>query len=129
MSRHEADKVIHVVDDERLIREILLEILSAYGFQTRTFSSAENYLTYMQKNSFGTPTILLSDINMPGMDGFQLLREVQQRYPDVCCMLMTGNPGQCAEEHLRQYGLVGRVHHVFMKPFSLALLMEVLQSI
>jgi two-component system nitrogen regulation response regulator GlnG len=129
MNKHETHKTIHVVEDEHAIREILLQMLSGCGFRVRTFMSGESYLAYMQKDGFGMPTVLLSDINMPGMNGLQLLREVQQRHPDLCCMLMTGNPDQCAERHLRQYGLTGRVRHVFEKPFSPLLLTETLESI
>jgi len=129
MNKHETHKNIHVVEDENAIRTILLQILSGCGFRVRTFSSGESYLAYMQNDGFGTPAVLLSDINMPGMNGLQLLREVQQRHPDVCCMLMTGNPDQCAERYLQQYGLAGRVRHVFTKPFPPSLLTEALESI
>jgi len=128
MNKYETHKTIHVVEDEHAIRTILLQILSGCGFRVRTFMSGESYLAYMQRDGFGTPTVLLSDINMPGMNGLQLLREVQQQHPDLCCMLMTGNPDQCAERHLRQYGLAGRVRHVFTKPFRPLHLKNVLEN-
>ncbi len=121
--------VIHVVEDEETLREIILQMLSGYGFQARTFDSAKSYLALMQHNDFDMPGVLLSDINMPGMNGFQLLREVRQRYPAVCCMLMTGNPNQCTERHLQQYGLAGQVRHVFVKPFHPLQLKKVLENI
>jgi len=122
-------KIIHVVEDENFIREILLQILSEFGFQVQTFDSAESYLAFMQDHDFDMPKVLLSDINMPGMNGFQMLREVLQRYPAICCMLMTGNLAQCTEWHLQQYGLAGQVRYVFAKPFHPLQLKNVLESI
>ncbi len=129
LNKHEAHKIIHVVDDEDAIREVLLQILSCYGFQVKTFGSGEAYLAYMQNNNFIIPAVLLSDINMPGMNGFLLLKEVQQRHPAICCMLMTGNSDQCAERYLEQYGLAGRVRYIFSKPFSPSSLMKALESV
>jgi len=122
-------KIIHVVEDEDSVREILLQILSGFGFQVQTFDSAESYLASMQDHDFDMPEVLLSDINMPGMNGFQMLSEVQQRHPAVCCMLMTAEPAQCTERHLQQYGLAGRVRHVFAKPFHPLQLKSVLESV
>jgi len=128
MNKHAMHKIVHVVDDEDTIREILMQILSGFGFQVRTFSSAESYLAYMQNDGVDTPAVLLSDINMPGMNGFQLLREVQRRHPAVCCMLMTVDPEQCTERHLQQHALAGLVRYVFTKPLHPLHLKHVLEN-
>ncbi len=129
MREHKTHCTIHVVDDEDSVRDILLRILHTYGFQVQTFDSAESYLESMQYENFDIPGILLSDIDMPGMNGFQLLREVQQRHPAVCCMLMSGDPDQCTEESLKQYALAGRVRHVFAKPFRAMDLKSILDEV
>ncbi|MDQ6960552.1 MAG: response regulator [Mariprofundaceae bacterium] len=128
MNKHETHKIIHVVDDEDALREVLLQILSCYGFRVKTFDSGENYLAHMQNDSFDTPAVLLSDINMSGMNGFQLLREVQRRHPAVCCMLMTADPDQCTDQHLQQHALAGRVSHVFTKPIHPLNLKNILEN-
>ncbi len=117
-----------MVDDEDAIREILLQILSYYGFLVKTFDSGESYLAYMQNDHFDMPTVLLSDINMPGMNGLQLIREVQRRHRAVCCMLMTGNPGQCIDQDPQQHALAGRVSHVFTKPIHPLSLKNILEN-
>lgn len=128
LNKHETHKIIHVVDDEDAIREVLLQILSCYGFWVKTFDSGESYLAYMQNDHFDMPTVLLSDINMPGMNGFQLIREVQRRHRAVCCMLMTGNPDQCIDQYLQQHALSGRVNHVFIKPIHPLNLKNILEN-
>ena len=128
LDKHETHKIIHVVDDEDVIREVLLQILSYYGFRVKVFESGESYLTHMQNDTFDTPAVLLSDINMPDMNGFQLIREVQQRHPDVCCMLMTANPEQCTDRYLQQHVLGGRISHIFTKPIYPLNLKTVLEN-
>ena len=67
---------ILVVDDEFDSREVLAEILRQYGAQTRTAGSASEALSEIDR---ATPQVLLSDIGMPMVDGYELIREIRQR--------------------------------------------------
>ena len=67
---------ILVVDDEFDSREVLAEILRQYGAETRTAGSASEALSEIDR---ATPQVLLSDIGMPMVDGYELLREIRQR--------------------------------------------------
>ena len=67
---------ILVVDDEFDSREVLAEILRQYGAQTRTAGSASEALSEIDR---ATPQVLLSDIGMPMVDGYELLRDIRQR--------------------------------------------------
>jgi PAS domain S-box-containing protein len=80
---------ILVVDDEPDSREVLAELLRQYGAQTRTASSAEEALAEIARS---TPQVLLSDIGMPSVDGYELVRRVRELIPDseMLAMALTG---------------------------------------
>jgi len=68
---------------------VLAELLRQYGAQTRTASSAEEALAEIAHN---TPQVLLSDIGMPSVDGYELVRKVREIIPetDMLAMALTG---------------------------------------
>ena len=80
---------ILVVDDEFDSREVLAEILRQYGAQTRTAGSASEALSEIDR---ATPQVLLSDIGMPLVDGYELIREIRQRIGEheMIAMALTG---------------------------------------
>jgi CheY-like chemotaxis protein len=65
-----------VVDDEQDSRELLAEILSHHHAHVETASSATEALEAIETTS---PDVIVSDIGMPGMDGFELIRRVRAR--------------------------------------------------
>ena len=80
---------ILVVDDEFDSRELLAEILRQYGAQTRTAGSAKEALSEIDR---ATPQVLLSDIGMPLVDGYELIREIRQRVGEneMIALALTG---------------------------------------
>ncbi|MFP3850059.1 sigma-54-dependent transcriptional regulator [Pseudomonas sp. W5-01] len=77
-----------VVDDEAPIREAVEQWLSLSGFEVRLFSRAEECLAQVPEHF---PGVILSDVRMPGMDGLQLLAELQRRDRDLPVILLTGH--------------------------------------
>jgi CheY-like chemotaxis protein len=76
-----------VVDDEPLIRTTMSMVLAGIGYQVR---SAEDGFSALREIRQEMPDILLSDLNMPGMSGFELLSVVGRRFPDVHKIAMSG---------------------------------------
>jgi len=75
-----------IVDDEESIRDILDEILDTLGFETETAQDGIDALEKLEKQQFD---MVLSDINMPRMKGFELLKNVRERYPKIKRALIT----------------------------------------
>jgi CheY-like chemotaxis protein len=75
-----------VVDDEALIRKSLSLIFTAFGHSVRTAEDGFSALVEMRKE---IPDILLSDLNMPGMSGFELLSVVRHRFPAIQVIAMS----------------------------------------
>lgn len=77
-----------VVDDEAPIRQAVEQWLTLSGFKVRLFSRAEECLAQLPEHF---PGVILSDVRMPGMDGLQLLAELQRRDRDLPVILLTGH--------------------------------------
>ena len=74
-----------IVDDEAMLRTLMADILLRSDFEPVVVENGEEALRVLQKDSdFG---LIISDINMPRMDGITLLREVQQRFPGIPVLL------------------------------------------
>lgn len=82
-----ATKIL-VVDDDIFVREMLSSILEGSGY---TIVMAENGLEALKK-CIADPTIdlIVSDVNMPEMDGIQLIKEVRKQGLDVPIIMVTG---------------------------------------
>lgn len=76
-----------IVDDEPSIRTTLSHALAELGYSTRT---AEEGFSALHEIRQQMPNILVSDLNMPGMSGFELLSVVRRRFPAVHSIAMSG---------------------------------------
>jgi CheY-like chemotaxis protein len=83
---HPKAKIL-VVDDEHLIRTTLAQILTAIGYQVRSASDGFSALLEMRSE---IPDLIVSDLNMPGMSGFELLSVVRRRFPAINVIAMSG---------------------------------------
>lgn len=76
---------ILIVDDERAIRMMLLDYLEN-RYHIETAETGEEALKLLQEHHFD---LVISDINMPGMNGPQLLYEIRKKYPEIKTALIT----------------------------------------
>jgi CheY-like chemotaxis protein len=77
-----------VVDDEPYIRLALTNVLAEVGYSVRT---AEDGLSALLQIRNEVPGLLLSDLNMPNMSGFELLSVVRRRFPEILTIAMSGS--------------------------------------
>jgi DNA-binding NtrC family response regulator len=75
-----------VVDDEPKIRENICEILELKGFTATEAPGGREAVEYFARKR---PTVVLLDLNMPGMDGFETLRQLRQIDPTVPVIIVT----------------------------------------
>lgn len=108
---------ILLVEDDRALREALADTLLIGGYDFRAVDCAEAALVALGEESFG---LMVSDVNMPGMDGHQLLAVVRQRHPQLPVLLMTAYGAvERAVEAMRQ----GAADYL-VKPFEPNTLLE-----
>ena len=78
---------ILVVDDELMIRDLLAHVLMGAGHEVRT---AENGLAAQKLCRILGFDLLITDIIMPEMDGMELIQEMQQHYPQMKILAISG---------------------------------------
>ncbi len=81
------DKV-WVIDDDKSIRWVLEKALQKAQINVESFENGENI---MQRLNHEKPDAILSDVRMPGIDGFELLRQIKEHYPDLPVIIMTAH--------------------------------------
>jgi CheY-like chemotaxis protein len=84
---HDAKPNVLIVDDEANIRATLSLVLQESGYPVR---SAQDGFSALREIRQQIPSIMLSDLNMPGMSGFELLIVVRQRFPEIQVVAMSG---------------------------------------
>jgi two-component system, response regulator FlrC len=77
---------ILVVEDDAALREALMDTLALSGYAAHAAADGEQALAWLEKS---LPGLVLSDVQMPGMDGHTLLRTLKARWPQVPVLLMT----------------------------------------
>jgi len=86
MAKHNEISIL-IIDDETVLREGSERILSREGWTTATAENGESGLALLEKNDF---QILLLDLMMPGISGMDVLKEVQEHYPELLVIVVTG---------------------------------------
>jgi DNA-binding NtrC family response regulator len=87
MSASQPKQRILIVDDDKIIVESLVEFLKLEGYEAAGVGSFAAAMSAMERQRFN---LVITDINMPDSDGFELLRVIRQRHPDVVVVMITG---------------------------------------
>jgi FixJ family two-component response regulator len=111
MTEHSRTITIGVVDDDPRILESLENLLESADYAVRVFVSGKALL---ESGCVAKIDCLISDIGMPDMDGFALLRAVHAARPELATIFITGQAGVPGRSRLARVG----GHRVFNKPFD-----------
>jgi signal transduction histidine kinase len=106
-----AHESILVVDDEAYVLELCQRILTTEGYQVETVRTGNAALQRVEQQPFD---LLLTDINMPGMNGLQTAQAVKEIVPGVLCVIMTGYSTMDTAIEALKLG----VDEFIVKPFS-----------
>jgi two-component system response regulator YesN len=116
---------IAVVDDEIIFRQYLRTTIdwTSYGFQI--CFEEKNGLDALEQVEIHKPDIILSDINMPFMDGLEFATKIKEKYPEIITVLITGyNEFEYAKRAIK----LG-VQDYILKPFEKKELLSTLLDI
>ncbi|MCK5662899.1 MAG: response regulator, partial [Thiotrichaceae bacterium] len=80
--------IVWIIDDDRSIRWVLEKAFKQAELQVKSFENAESVLNALQHTQ---PDTIVSDIRMPGMDGFDLLDKLQEDYKNIPVIIMTAH--------------------------------------
>ncbi len=81
-------ETVWIIDDDKSIRWVVEKALQKAAINTRCFSGAKELLLALEHD---TPDALITDIRMPGMDGLELLKRVQDSHPNLPVIVMTAH--------------------------------------
>ena len=87
-----------VVDDQQDIRDILSDILAAMGFEVAVAHSGNEGLNTFLRTSFD---LVLTDLKMPGMDGWSLALRIKEESSATPVVLMTGEAKEVVRDKLK----------------------------
>jgi CheY-like chemotaxis protein len=112
---------ILVVDDNSVVRDVVSRMLSRLGHEVSSADSGEKALSIFLGNIFD---IVLSDYEMPGMDGVALACSVKRSAPRTQVVIMTGAGSEAVFSRKST-----AVDQVISKPFTLAQIDEMIQGL
>jgi FixJ family two-component response regulator len=111
--------LIAVIDDDESVRESLPALLNEFGFASKTFATAEEFL---ESGLADLPQCLILDVAMPGMSGPQLRRELIRRGHAIPTIFISAHVEFASQPDMRE-GAVG----CLTKPFGETALLEALK--
>ena len=86
-SAHSVTPRVLIVDDEASVRKVMAAVLTQVGVSCETAASAEDALRVLETHDMDA---VISDLQMPGMSGMDLLAKVRQSYPQTVFLMVTG---------------------------------------
>ena len=113
---------ILVVDDNEIVRCVVAKMISRLGYEVLTTDSGEKGLNLLLKNQFD---LVITDFEMPSMDGIELSIRIKEKSPFTLVILMTGH-----EKYATLAKLSGSsVDQALFKPFGLQEIAHKIQSV
>jgi FixJ family two-component response regulator len=113
--------IVSIVDDDESVRESLPDLLKEFGFESRTFASAEGFIA---SDAMSQTNCLILDIAMPGMGGPELQQELSRRGITLPIIFITAQRDELVRTRLIEQGAIA----CLLKPFSDTELLEALNS-
>jgi FixJ family two-component response regulator len=115
-------KSVAIVDDDEALLEATSGFLEALGYQALPFNSGREFLDSDQVDKV---SLLLTDVNMPGMTGLELQEIVRGRRPSIAIVMMTA----LKDENLRKRAMAGGARELLRKPVLADELIRCLESV
>ena len=104
-------RLVLLVDDDSRVRESLKDLLGSAGIETVTFCSGEALL---ESDLLATASCLITDVRMPGMNGWELQSRVTSTYPRLRIIFISAFQDSHAVEHALALGAFAFLY----KPFD-----------
>ena len=113
--------LISIVDDDSSMRDALVGLFRSLGYDARGFASAEDFLACSDLERFACA---ITDIQMPGMSGFELKRQLDQRHGTLPVIMITARP----EPDLMEKAMSSGAACFLRKPFDTETLVDCLEK-
>jgi|GEM_PF-298134 len=121
MTREGAKTRILFVDDEVGFTEAMSKVLASHSFDVKTANSGSSAVDIFSKEEFD---LVITDLNMPNMDGIELIRRIRDIKPEQQILIVTGFPSHESQEEAFKMG----VENYIVKPFSTKRFLELVSK-
>ena len=111
---------VWIADDDEAIRLVLEESLSSSGFKTQSFPNGEDLIKNLESDQ---PDLIITDVQMPGMLGFDLMKHINTNYENIPVVIMTAFADMQAA--VESFG--GGAFEYLPKPFDLEEATEIVE--
>lgn len=111
---------ILIVDDAKAVRDILSKALRLMGFEAAVASNSNEALNLFLTNSFD---LVLTDLEMPDLDGWTLANRIKDKSPNTPVVLVTGSEKRAVMKRLKG----SCIDSILFKPFTLGDLQKTVQ--
>ncbi len=111
-----------IVDDETAILKVLSEIITEIGHRVRVAESGASALDALAEQS---SALVITDIKMPGITGFELAHRIRELYPKTHLVLMTGYSFEQSHQEADELQVSG----FLKKPFKTSELAEIIDRV
>ena len=112
---------ILVVDDDPNSRDILKRLLTLSGYEVETVISGKEAVKRLKRSKFN---LVLTDLDMPDMDGITLLSHVKSQYPDIPVIMVTGRASGESRNEALEVGADGLLSKPYTEDQLLAIVSE-----
>jgi FixJ family two-component response regulator len=102
---------VSIVDDDDAVRTATQTFVRSLGYKAPAFACAEDFLKAPERE---TADCLIADIQMPGMSGLDLQRELARKRPSLPIIFITAFP----EERIRQQAMAAGAAGLLAKPYE-----------
>ena len=114
-------QVISIVDDDASVRAAADNFLSSHGYAVHAFASAEDFLRSARLDE---SSCVVTDVQMPGMTGLDLLKVVRSRGNSIPFIFITAFPS----EGIRARAARAGAHELLDKPFTCSVLVDCIEA-
>lgn len=111
MPARQSDSIIAIVDDDPSVREGLSSLIRSVGLRVKTFASAQEFLS---RSDAETPSCLVLDLQMPGLSGLDLQKQMAEAEMEIPIVFLTGHGDIPASVRAMKAGAV----EFLTKPFE-----------
>jgi CheY-like chemotaxis protein len=115
------DVTVLVVEDEAISRRALTALLESSGYPTMAAKSAEEALRLVGNGT--VPRIALVDLDLPGMNGIDLISRLEKGHPEILAVLITATSRERLDRVLHAHRVI-----YFRKPLNFNDLLHVLED-
>lgn len=88
----QAIEMFHIVENHPYLSDVLGRVMISLGYQVKVFTSSQDYLQYTQSDEFVMPIGVITEIDMPVLNGYEMMQAAHQMHPSLKFVAATSDP-------------------------------------